>query len=44
MTAQAGAALNQNPAWEALNWQAIEGEVRRLQAAYREGSATRQME
>ena len=32
MTAQAGAALDQSPAWEALNWQAIEGEVRRLQA------------
>src|SRR5208337_1640873 len=32
MTAQAGAALDQSPAWEALNWPAIEGEVRRLQA------------
>ena len=32
MTAQAGAALDQSPAWEALNWQAIEDEVRRLQA------------
>jgi N-terminal domain of reverse transcriptase len=32
MTAQAGATLNQSSAWKALNWQAIEGEVRRLQA------------
>jgi RNA-directed DNA polymerase len=31
MTAQAGAALDQPPTWEALNWGAIEGEVRRLQ-------------
>ena len=32
MTAQAGAALNSSPTWEALNWQTIEDEVRRLQA------------
>src|SRR5215471_5506110 len=32
MTAQAGAALNQNRTWETLNWATIEGEVRRLQA------------
>ena len=31
MTAQAGAALD-HPTWEALNWRAIEGEVRQLQA------------
>jgi RNA-directed DNA polymerase len=31
MTAQAGAALNQPPTWEALNWRTIEDEVRRLQ-------------
>jgi RNA-directed DNA polymerase len=31
MTAQAGAALNQPPTWEALNWRNIEDEVRRLQ-------------
>ena len=32
MTAKAGAALDHIPTWEALNWQTIEGEVRRLQA------------
>jgi RNA-directed DNA polymerase len=32
MTAQAGAILDQYPAWDALNWQTIEDEVRRLQA------------
>jgi RNA-directed DNA polymerase len=32
MTAQAGATLNQSLEWEAINWQTIEGNVRRLQA------------
>ncbi len=32
MTALAGATLDQTHAWEAIDWQTIEGEVRRLQA------------
>ena len=32
MTAKAGAALDHIPTWETLNWQTIEGGVRRLQA------------
>jgi RNA-directed DNA polymerase len=32
MTAQAGAALDQTDQWNAIDWRATEGEVRRLQA------------
>jgi RNA-directed DNA polymerase len=32
MTAQAGAALDQTDQWNAIDWRAIEGKVRRLQA------------
>src|SRR5271168_1192939 len=32
MTATAGAALNSKLEWQSLNWKAIEGAVRRLQA------------